>query len=131
MAVGHDVVAAALAWCAAFLLRFNLEIPQDYTQMMWRHLPWVVTAQAFVFWYFGLYRGIWRFASLPDLRRILVAVLVAAAGLTASLFMMRIAVPRSVLILAGIGARRGRRRSQVNRRACSEPRLAGCWRARR
>ena len=99
MAIGHDVFAAALAWFGAFLLRFNLDIPEDYAQMMWRHLPWAAAVQAVVFWYFGLYRGIWRFASLPDLKRILIAVLVAGAGITAAFFMLRIPVPRSVLIL--------------------------------
>jgi len=99
MAAIHDVAAAGAAWCVAFLLRFNFEIPHDYAEMMWRNLPWVVAVQAGVFWYFGLYRGIWRYASLPDLKRIILAVLIAAAGVTTALFMLRIAVPRSVLVL--------------------------------
>jgi len=99
MAAVHDIAAAAAAWCVAFLLRFNFEIPHDYAEMMWRNLPWVVAAQAAVFWFFGLYRGIWRYASLPDLKRIVIAVGIAAAGVTTALFMLRIAVPRSVLVL--------------------------------
>lgn len=99
MAAAHDVVAAALAWCVAFLLRFNFELPDDYASMMGRHLPWVVAVQAAVFWYFGLYRGIWRYASLSDLKRIVLAVLVAAAAVTTAQFMLRIGVPRSVLVL--------------------------------
>lgn len=59
----------------------------------------VVAAQAAIFWYFGLYRGIWRYASLPDMKRIVMAVAVAAAAVTTVLFMLRIGVPRSVLIL--------------------------------
>ena len=99
MAAGHDLLAAALAWYVAFLLRFNFEVPPAYSNVMLRGLPFVVLAQAAVFWYFGLYRGIWRFASLPDLKRIIVAVLTAALGVTTAVFMVRIAVPRSVLIL--------------------------------
>jgi FlaA1/EpsC-like NDP-sugar epimerase len=57
-----------------------------------------------MFWYFGLYRGIWRFASIPDLVRIIKAV---AAGLvvaaTVSFILTRLQnVPRSVFILDGI-----------------------------
>jgi FlaA1/EpsC-like NDP-sugar epimerase len=99
MAAAHDWAAAALAWIAAFALRFNFEIPDEYAGMMWHNLPWVVAAQAAVFWYFGLYRGIWRYASLPDMKRIAMAVAVAAAAVTAVLFMLRIGVPRSVLVL--------------------------------
>ncbi len=35
------------------------------------------------FWVLGLYRGLWRYASLPDLQRILVAVAVAALAVPA------------------------------------------------
>jgi len=99
MASAHDLLVAALAWIAAFLLRFNLDLPHDYAAMMGRHLPWVVATQAAIFWYFGLYRGIWRYASLSDLKRIVIAVLVAAAAITTAQFMLRVGVPRSVLIL--------------------------------
>ena len=99
MAAAHDVTAAALAWWIAYLLRFNFDIPPEYLTMMLSSLPWVVAVQATIFLYFGLYRGIWRYASLPDLKRIMVAVAVAAATLTAIFFMLHLPVPRSVLVL--------------------------------
>ena len=33
-ALGHDLVACAAAWCAAFWLRFNLDIPPLYFATM-------------------------------------------------------------------------------------------------
>ena len=99
MAAAHDIAAAAIAWWLSYLLRFNFEVPVEYAVMMNETLPWVVAAQAGLFWYFGLYRGIWRFASLPDLRRIILAVTFAAFLVAAALYMFRIPVPRSVLIL--------------------------------
>jgi FlaA1/EpsC-like NDP-sugar epimerase len=99
MAAAHDVVAAGFAWWIAYLLRFNFEIPHNYEAMMLHNLVWAVAVQAAVFWCFGLYRGIWRYASLPDLKRIVLAVVVAGAILTALFFMLRVAVPRSVLVL--------------------------------
>jgi FlaA1/EpsC-like NDP-sugar epimerase len=74
----HDVAAAAAAWLLAHWLRFNMEIPSGYDQAMWQTLLFVVPAQTLVFWSFGLYRGIWRYASLQDLKRLLMAVGVAA-----------------------------------------------------
>jgi len=99
MAAAHDMAAAAVAWWLAVLLRFNFEVPIEYARITYQTLPCVVAGQAALFWYFGLYRGIWRFASLPDLKRIILAITVAATLVAAALYMFRIPVPRSVLIL--------------------------------
>jgi hypothetical protein len=62
----HDVVVAAATWIIAFGLRFNLDVPQYYLAIMLESLVWVVALQASIFWIFGLYRGLWRYASLPE-----------------------------------------------------------------
>jgi FlaA1/EpsC-like NDP-sugar epimerase len=96
----HDAAMAIAAWCIAYWLRFNLEIPEAFVDGMIRSLLWVVPIQLGVFLAFGLYRGMWRFASLTDLRRITFAVGVSAAIIPTMLFMTKshLAVPRSVLI---------------------------------
>jgi FlaA1/EpsC-like NDP-sugar epimerase len=101
LVVLHDLCAAALAWVVAYLLRFNFELPAGYGHTLALSLLMVVPLQAAIFWVFGLYRGIWRFASLPDLKRIINAVGVAALAGPLLLFMAwRLdAVPRSVLVL--------------------------------
>ncbi len=101
LAFVHDVVAAGAAWCAAFWLRFNLEVPEPHFSAMLESLLWVVPLQAAVFWLFGLYRGIWRYASVADVQRIAVAVLVATMAVAMVLLLLGrpTGVPRSVLIL--------------------------------
>lgn len=97
----HDVVAAILAWIFAYLLRFNFDIPPPFESSLLQLMLWAVPFQAFVFIGLGLYRGVWRFASLPDLQRILTAVAVAALAIGTILFMFNhlLVVPRSILIL--------------------------------
>ncbi|MDH2915330.1 MAG: nucleoside-diphosphate sugar epimerase/dehydratase [Gallionella sp.] len=97
----HDVVAALAAWWIAYLLRFNFELPPNFRDELMQTIIWVVPLQAIVFWTFSLYRGIWRFASVSDLRRILFAVLVATAliPLILGLFRVNAIVPRSVLVI--------------------------------
>src|SRR5512139_3360397 len=97
----HDVFAATFAWLAAYWLRFNLTVPPEFQAAALSTLTWVVPLQAVVFWRFGLYRGIWRFASLPDLKRIVLAVGLAALLIPLVLVLFRVSavVPRSVLIL--------------------------------
>ena len=97
----HDVLAAALAWLGAYWLRFDLALPVESINDVMATLLWVVPLQSLIFWKFGLYRGIWRFASLPDLKRILTAVAIAAVTvpLVVALFQVDASVPRTVLIL--------------------------------
>jgi FlaA1/EpsC-like NDP-sugar epimerase len=104
IAFGHDVVAAAIAWSLAYLFRFNFEIPFVYLASLEEILPWVVPIHAAAFLFFGLYRGLWHYASLPDLRRILFAVSASATAVPLVLYMLQIlvGVPRTVLILAPI-----------------------------
>ncbi|MBS1185066.1 MAG: putative epimerase/dehydratase polysaccharide-related biosynthesis protein [Proteobacteria bacterium] len=97
----HDILAASCAWLGAYWLRFNLAVPSEFQAAALSTLLWVVPLQAAVFWHFGLYRGIWRFASLPDLKRIVLAVGLAALLIPLVLVLFRVSaiVPRSVLIL--------------------------------
>jgi len=97
----HDIAVAAFVWFAAYLLRFNFAIPPEYFQYMLQSIVWVVPLQGAVFVAYGLYRGMWRFASVSDLKRILYAIGSASVLVAAILFILRasIIIPRSVLIL--------------------------------
>ena len=101
LAVLHDLLVAGAAWIGAYLLRFNFELPLSYQSEMLRTVIWIAPLQALIFWRIGLYRGVWRYASMPDLRRIFVAVLLAAISIPVVLWMFRVSavVPRSVLVL--------------------------------
>ena len=99
LAVIHDLTAVAAAWLLSYSLRFNLELPAPYDEQALESVLWVVPLYAALFLVSGLYRGIWRFASLPDLQRIIVSVGVGALMLPALLFMLQVAVPRSVLVM--------------------------------
>mgnify|MGYP000600211250 CR=1 FL=1 len=57
LALAHDVVAAAVAWYGAYLLRFNFELPPEHHAVMLQTLWLVLPLQAVAFISFGLYRG--------------------------------------------------------------------------
>ena len=102
VAFAHDLLMVPVAWFGAYWLRFNLELPpQRFLAAALAALPLVLLVQAAVFWLFGLYRGIWRFASLPDLLRILKGVLAGAAIVFLLLFVVNRLqnIPRSVPLL--------------------------------
>jgi FlaA1/EpsC-like NDP-sugar epimerase len=97
----HDLVVAGLAWIAAFWLRFNFDPPDEYQELMLALLPWVLAVHAVVFLVLRLYRGLWRYASLPDLERIALAVGVAALAVPAVVTFLQtdLAAPRTVYVL--------------------------------
>ena len=97
----HDLVAAVGAWFLAYGLRYNFEGMSEVVAGMLPLLAWSLPVQALVFWLAGLYRGLWRYASLPDLRRIVIAAVVASATVPIVGLMMRIdtVIPRSTLVI--------------------------------
>ncbi|BCU05505.1 polysaccharide biosynthesis protein [Allochromatium tepidum] len=98
----HDLLSIPIAWMLAYWLRFNLDtIPPEFLSGALQALPWVIPIQAGVYWLFGLYRGVWRFASVPDLVRITKAVLIGTALVVVALFILNrsLHVPRSVPVL--------------------------------
>jgi FlaA1/EpsC-like NDP-sugar epimerase len=98
----HDVCATVIALAGAYLLRFNFTIPPQLISSIWYLALFIVPLQAIFFWKFGLYRGVWRFASVVDLKRIIIGAISSIIVLVALLFMFKpidIIVPRSVLIL--------------------------------
>src|SRR3989338_360871 len=101
LAMLHDFVAAGVAWTLAYLLRFNFDLPANFAAELELTLIWVVPLQMAIFWQFGLYRGIWRYASTADLRRIVLAVLLSAAAIPLLFWMLRLGlvIPRSVLVI--------------------------------
>jgi FlaA1/EpsC-like NDP-sugar epimerase len=100
VAFAHDLVAAAIAWIGAYLLRFNFEVPPEFARAMLVALLWVVPLQALVLSRSRMYRGLWRYASLADMRRIIASAFLGALLVaTFVLLFHREGVPRSAIAL--------------------------------
>jgi len=98
--VFHDLLVTALAWWVAKELRYALD-PKLIVGFESYEFPIVLLVQGLVYSWTGLYKGVWRFASLPDLWNILRAAIVGTVAIGVSLFLYgRLdGVPRSVLLL--------------------------------
>ena len=99
--VAHDLVMVYVCWQVLHVLRYLTR------QETWPWLDfsptvaWVLVAQGLVFWRVGLYRGLWRFASVPDLWNIFKAALwgLVAIILGLAVYNRLGSVPRSVLVI--------------------------------
>lgn len=97
----HDMLMAVVAWTLAFLLRFEFSLEELRSDTYWQVLLISLPIYLAISWGFGLYRGSWRFASIPDLWNIIRVVAINTVLLVTVLFILNRVegVPRSSLVL--------------------------------
>ncbi|MDR4464361.1 MAG: polysaccharide biosynthesis protein [Nitrospira sp.] len=88
----------------AFMLRFDADIPPEYAQVMWDHLPAVLLIFGSSLWVFGTQRGLWRYVGLHDIGKIILASLTGVGVFYVILHVFGgvIQYPRSAIILTGL-----------------------------
>lgn len=101
-AFAFDLCAVSAAWLLAYVIRFNGPVPAEFWNSGLHALFWVLVIYGLMFRGYGLYRGMWVFASLPDLVRIAKAVCVGALAvvIASALLQPKPVVPRSVLLVS-------------------------------
>ncbi len=95
-----DAALLLLAWWLAFWLRFNLDIGDGYVRLALMSSPWMLAASLVGLAGASVYRQVWRYIGLPDLRQLAWGVALAGAMTAAVVLVQRMpAFPRSVLLL--------------------------------
>jgi FlaA1/EpsC-like NDP-sugar epimerase len=73
-----DSGCTVFAYWLAFALRFNFSIPDIHLAMFYKTLPAIIISRIICFYFFGLYAGVWRYASMNDLVRIIKATVIGS-----------------------------------------------------
>jgi len=102
--IGAQLVLILLANLTAFALRFDADLPPEYQQIMWDHVPAVLLIFGSGLWMFGIQRGLWRYVGIYDLGKILLASLTGAAAFYGVMHLIGgiTQYPRSVIVLTGL-----------------------------
>ena len=79
VALVHDAVAFVLSWLFVFALLRGATSPAVAGNIVLA-LTVAVPLQALVSYLFGVYQGIWRYTSLPDVQRIIFSALTGTVG---------------------------------------------------
>jgi FlaA1/EpsC-like NDP-sugar epimerase len=97
----HDMLMVWLAWTAVSMMRWSLAPNPSPVSLFGPEVWLVLAAQGAIFWWTGLYKGLWRFASLPDLWNISKAALLGALAIamTLAIYNRLETVPRTVLVV--------------------------------
>lgn len=101
IAYGHDIFMASLSLPLSLWLRMGSSIDTVPTEFVIQSTAIFAVLAACVFWPMGLYRGIWRYASMNDLIQITKAVSLAVLIFVPILFVTSRAefLPRSLPII--------------------------------
>lgn len=99
--LGIDVVTIIVSLYAANLIRFEFNIPRNFLDLIHDALPFILFLKLVIFYFFDLYKGMWRYTSLSDLINILKAATLSSLVIIAMiLFVTRFeGYSRSVFII--------------------------------
>jgi FlaA1/EpsC-like NDP-sugar epimerase len=99
--IGVDVLIWFVAWLLAFLIRFDFDIPMLRWSQWKQLLPFMLVVKLFIFYFFDLYRGMWRYTSIADLFNIIKAASISSLFIVFFIVLWTrfIAYPRSVFII--------------------------------
>jgi FlaA1/EpsC-like NDP-sugar epimerase len=123
LTIGVDAVLVLLAWAITFWLRFNLDIPPEFSALAISSAPLCVLGYGVGLASTRVYRHVWSYTGLPELRQLTLGVALGAFLCAAMVLMVRLpAFPRSVLLLQPLvallllGGARVAARTQAERR---------------
>jgi len=99
--IASDVILTIFSYLLSYLLRFNFTVPDIYWNVFFRSLPVLFIVRIACFYVFGLYKGVWRYASINDLLRILKAITLSTIIFSAYVFFYfrTESFPRSTVII--------------------------------
>ena len=97
----HDLLMTWLAWTLSYVIRFSLWPESPALVYFSWEIAAVILIQGAVAFYFGLYKGLWRFASIPDLWNIARSALLGTLLIGVFYFLLNRGddVPRSILMI--------------------------------
>jgi FlaA1/EpsC-like NDP-sugar epimerase len=99
----HDLLMVWACWLGLHQLRYSIIDTAPVMSSAWSiEILLILIVQGLIFWRVGLYRGVWRFASIPDLVNIVKASLFGFLVILPVLFFVferADQVPRTVMIL--------------------------------
>jgi FlaA1/EpsC-like NDP-sugar epimerase len=122
-----DLALVLLAGWAAFWLRFNFDIPDEFDRLALLASPWSVVAYGVGLTLARVYRQVWSYIGLPELRQLATGIMLGGLLTSAAILMQRMpSFPRSVLLLQPLialvmlGAVRAAWRTFIERRTLGQ-----------
>jgi len=75
---GADLLLLAASFYTAHLIRFEFAVPPDFLNRFMLLLPFLLVIKIACFYFFDLYRGMWRYTSISDLLNVIKAASISS-----------------------------------------------------
>ena len=89
------------AYVLSFYLRFDLIIPKQYVNLIFKTLPGLIIIKMVIFYYFKIFSGLWKYVNMDDLWRIIRANIAASSGVILYIVFLHglVGFPRSIFVI--------------------------------
>jgi hypothetical protein len=96
-----DTAAIVAAYLGAYFLRMNFHFTEPEGRAVLRTLPIVLVVRTACFFWYGLYRTMWRYTGVSDVVRVIKAVSAGSAVILAAVVLLYrfIAFPRTLFVI--------------------------------
>ncbi len=99
--IAIHLVLVVCAYILAFYLRLDFNVASSYWKTIIKTLPMLIGVKMIIFGYFGLYTGLWRYAGILDVWKIIQAHILSLLFYTLAIAFVYsfVGFPRSILVL--------------------------------
>ncbi|HHX68998.1 MAG: nucleoside-diphosphate sugar epimerase/dehydratase [Miniphocaeibacter sp.] len=96
-----DIILINFSYLLGLILRFDGKTPDIYLNSYFKYALYITLLQIVIFYIFGLYKTMWRYASIEEFLKVIGAVIFATV-VTAIVFITLIdrEIPRSIYVMA-------------------------------
>ena len=97
-----DAVLICLAVYIALIFRFDGKIPDQYTQIFRNTYIYIILIEVTVYYFFGLYKSLWSYASIDELIQVFFATAVGSIGIFVYGTLLEVRLPRTVYAMTWV-----------------------------
>lgn len=97
-----DAVFICLAVYIALIFRFDGKIPEQYIQIFKNTFIYITLIEVIVYYFFGLYKSLWNYASIDELIQVFFATAVGTVGIFVYGTLLEVRLPRTVYAMTWI-----------------------------
>lgn len=94
-----DIILITLAYFLTFELRFEFFVPSPFVDLLKMSFPYVVTIKIVLFAIFGLYNSLWRYVSIDELFKLIIATTLGNVILYLINIGFDLNIPRSIILI--------------------------------
>lgn len=98
-----DIILINLAYILAFYIRFDTMISRQFLAYIPKYLEnaiYITLMKVAIFYYFDMYKTMWKYASITELLNIVAAVVLSNTVVISFLFARQENFPRSIYVIA-------------------------------